>query len=513
MVGRAVVWAFGVRTPLLCHTVSGSRTRGAKTKTQALQVNSDQDRDGDSDHVNDGDENHGHDVQTPLLRRLHGDALRNRAPADAVKAESDGAAGALFLEHQQTHEAAAASEEDDDYKNVHYEHDEWATPIENGAVACGGYTTLKNGLRCEKRVQSGHEWKIWHFGPGIFGINHQVLVPPYTILEGYADPYTKFEDPKELNFENDRTPDNEPHFGPNNFKPDATGSESKGQTLILARRTTPPQTGPDVGFCSATSGSELKRLRIGFVMSSHTVARMLNYQGIDTVPTAGNSPQCGGGIFETKGCGHTWCGDSSPGNADSDGKAVENVLIENIRINDVFSKEDHTRKQTFEEYGTHLLRRMFPGRDLSTVHKAPKDGLAVWGAGSSKNIVFKNSEIVNPGIMTFHWVGNCAGIMGAGGKVVFKGLRCVTPSYREFKEDVLTPKDAFWHYLFSASTMLRIMGEASAQADYHDAEIIVEHPGYELLQLNEASHQTPPDDLASLSGDGPFSLEAVALQE
>eukprot|EP00392_Amoebophrya_sp_AT5.2_P019811 g20806.t1 len=90
-------------------------------------------------------------------------------------------------------------------------------------------------------------------------------------------------------------------------------------------------------------------------MSSNTVARNLNYQGIDKARPSDAGTLRGGGIFKTKGCLRGQCVKNAANNADSDGLPVQNVLVENIRINDVLSTQHGTRKPDFGAYSIQKL--------------------------------------------------------------------------------------------------------------------------------------------------------------
>eukprot|EP00392_Amoebophrya_sp_AT5.2_P007640 g7655.t1 len=390
-----------------------------------------------------------------------------------------------------------------------YHHTEWAAPIENSSTQCPQKT---GPLRCtdwpvDEAKPSGMKWKFWQFGPGIFGIKQQVVVPPYTILVGNADPNIETvngqprpqDEEHKLNFVNDRGTN---PFGPLDF--DRTTGK---QTLILAQNPVNPGT-PELHYCKARGPDEIKEARIGFVMSSHTVARNLNYQGIDQYRPEDAGILCGGAIFETTGCSYTWCDlgkektysylgynfqqkdkedpafvSALNNNGAEGGFAAENVLIENIRINDVYSTSDGTRAhgndfsdqmdvrsedirssqmvfwipdtrvtnaagaftkniivRNIIAYSTHADGLSIHSRaenvliDNVHIQNSGADGFVLWGAGTSRNVVFKDCEMVNPGSMfgTGYSYGNCAGIYGAGrGAVVFDNFRCVTPYFEQ----------------------------------------------------------------------------------
>merc|ERR1712176_597253 len=99
-------------------------------------------------------------------------------------------------------------------------------------------------------------------------------------------------------------------------------------------------------------------LRIGFLLNSYTTITNINYQGKDTVRPDDNGNLCGGGAFETPGCvspgfgdgvGIDWqnrrvgCYDHTgqPNNLIlGDGKGVENVTIDSVRLNSLLLPSD-----------------------------------------------------------------------------------------------------------------------------------------------------------------------------
>merc|ERR1719245_2753027 len=103
---------------------------------------------------------------------------------------------------------------------------------------------------------------------------------------------------------------------------------------------------------------DAQKLRIGFLLNSNTVVKNLNYQGKDTVRPNDNGNLCGGGVFETPGCVSPGFGDGPGGSWVSkrngcydhtgkpnnlilgDGKGVENIVIDSVRLNDYLLPSD-----------------------------------------------------------------------------------------------------------------------------------------------------------------------------
>jgi hypothetical protein len=170
------------------------------------------------------------------------------------------------------------------------------------------------------------------FPVGRFDIDEQVVVPANTIIEGNANP----------NDPSDKTQ-----------KPDPST-----QTQFIATKGVWDGNAAYCGTNNNMRQGDAEKLRIGFLLYSNTVVKNLNYQGKDTVRPNDNGNLCGGGVFETPGCvspgygdgvGTGWvskrngCYDHT-GQANNlilgDGKGVENVSIENVRLNDLYLPTD-----------------------------------------------------------------------------------------------------------------------------------------------------------------------------
>merc|ERR1711953_1650897 len=53
--------------------------------------------------------------------------------------------------------------------------------------------------------------------------------------------------------------------------------------------------------CKGLTKEEVKSLRKGFLLFSHTVVKNVAFQGKDTIRPSDNGALCGGGVFETPG--------------------------------------------------------------------------------------------------------------------------------------------------------------------------------------------------------------------
>lgn len=195
-------------------------------------------------------------------------------------------------------------------------------------------------------------------------------------------------------------------------------------------------------------------------------------------------PQCGGGAFETKGCAANDCSKSPVNNGGSDGQGSHHVLIEGVRINDLYSSEDAGKvgaaipgnyncstnhwaaeccfckpngvrasqvavwvPATRNPEGTHHITirdvvsaaTQADGINLhGYVHEvlvedvylqnSGDDLLALWGAdGNPENVTFRDSTVVNPGILRPRWYGNCGATYGLR-SVVFSNITCRAPT-------------------------------------------------------------------------------------
>merc|ERR1719375_1668766 len=126
------------------------------------------------------------------------------------------------------------------------------------------------------------------FPPGRFDIDEQVEVPANTVIEGNANPNDAADKAK---------------------KPDMTI-----QTYFVATTGVTDITANYCGTDNNVKPSEVKKLRIGFLLNSNTRVSNIGFQGKDTIRPDDNGNLCGGGVFETPGC-------VSPGFGDGTGTA------------------------------------------------------------------------------------------------------------------------------------------------------------------------------------------------
>merc|ERR1719230_1023002 len=220
---------------------------------------------------------------------------------------------------------------------------------------------------------------------------------------------------------------------------------------------------------------DAQKLRIGFLLNSHTTIKSLNYQGRDTVRPDDNGNLCGGGAFETPGCvspgfgdgvGTKWtskrlgCYDHTGKRNElttGDGKGVENVTIESVRLNSLLlpsdpslyskakgsqvavwvamTKDGSATKKVMVRNLVSMLTRgdgiNFHGNVQDSVvedchiENTGDDIYALWGAyaENSSGNVFVNNVGKNPGVVRNYFYGVCIAVYGAK-DVSFSGNKC-----------------------------------------------------------------------------------------
>eukprot|EP01052_Picozoa_sp_SAG31_P001581 SAG31_NODE_53_length_30139_cov_31.002197_23_plen_449_part_00 len=184
---------------------------------------------------------------------------------------------------------------------------DWSNVVED-AEQCPHKT--KRGVTCTWEV-GGQLGRHFKFPAGIFKLSHQVYVPANTIIEGAKNP-NDMNDPEKKPREDEQT------F----FVVNANAGLRDGRP-----------------YCKKVSALTAKRLRPGFLLSSNTTVFNINFQGADTRRGSDNGDLCGGGVFETPGCVRGEDCEENTGN----GKAVQNVHIENVRLNDLYFDEHQFR--------------------------------------------------------------------------------------------------------------------------------------------------------------------------
>mmetsp|Transcript_103495 Transcript_103495/g.183855 ORF Transcript_103495/g.183855 Transcript_103495/m.183855 type:complete len:479 (+) Transcript_103495:28-1464(+) len=308
-------------------------------------------------------------------------------------------------------------------------------PLElpGGTITC----SLKEGRR------------FFQFPVGKFAIDRQVVVPANTAIKGYSNPI----DPSDKS----KAPD------------------PITQTYFVA---TKGISDPQAAYCG-TNGNlkqgDAQNLRIGFLLNSNTSVQNINFQGRDTTRPYDNGNLCGGGVFETPGCvspgfgdgvGTGWvnkrtgCYDHTGKPNDlitGNGKGVENIVIENVRLNDLFLPSDPSKydqgqgsqvavwlamtqdgSATKNVHITNLVSMLTRGDGINFhgnvqhsiaenchVENTGDDIYAFWGAyaeNPSQN-VFRNNVGKNPGVTRNYGYGVCVAVYGAM-DLTISGTKC-----------------------------------------------------------------------------------------
>jgi hypothetical protein len=182
----------------------------------------------------------------------------------------------------------------------------WADIVED-AKQCPHKT--EHGVTCT--WENGQRGRHFKFPAGTFTVLHQVYVPDNTIIEGVKNP-NDMNDPEKKPKEEEQT------F----FVVDAGAGLRDGRA-----------------YCKKVSAVTAKQLRPGFLLSSNTTVCNISFQGADMRRGSDNGDLCGGGVFETPGCVR---GEDCEANT-GDGKAVHNVRIQNVRLNDLYYDETRFR--------------------------------------------------------------------------------------------------------------------------------------------------------------------------
>jgi hypothetical protein len=296
--------------------------------------------------------------------------------------------------------------------------------------------------------------RVYNFPAGIFEIHEQLLIPENTTVIGAASP-------------NDMSnPSKRPDYSL--------------QTLFLS---TKGYSDYNMDYCNA---QDMVTTRVGFVLSSHNTVKDICFQGADTIRPNDNQALCGGAAFETKGCASNNCFNSYINNGGSDGLAVEDVVIDNVRLNDYYWEEDqhlvgknilgNTECRDYSgccfckpngirssQVGVYIpqSRDVYDGawtQDVSITNIVSRatqadginlhgnlrnvrvhntyfentgdDGYALWGANNNpENVTFSDAVIVNPGVLRPNWYGNCGATYGLK-QVLFKNLTCRAPTLK-----------------------------------------------------------------------------------
>eukprot|EP00392_Amoebophrya_sp_AT5.2_P017497 g17863.t1 len=256
---------------------------------------------------------------------------------------------------------------------------------------------------CEKQKIYGsadsREYNVYRLKPGTFELPAQFLIPENTYLVGHENPNPELIDVEseakvaasEQASEGDNVLNGAVKLPFDLDHPDKLRHpDHSKQTLFLATAGAVNYHDPYCMQSNLFHGNA--NPRVGLVLSSHTGVVDVSYQGIDVIRPSDNGSLCGGAAFETKGCvRHNCKGALNTGG--SDGKASENVVLKNIRVNGFHYEADRAK-----------IGKLIPGNDSPPYYTKPNgvraSQIAVWVPESrdgsvSKNILVKNMVVLS----------------------------------------------------------------------------------------------------------------------
>eukprot|EP00930_Biecheleria_cincta_P082729 TRINITY_DN72399_c0_g1_i1.p1 TRINITY_DN72399_c0_g1~~TRINITY_DN72399_c0_g1_i1.p1 ORF type:complete len:562 (+),score=81.55 TRINITY_DN72399_c0_g1_i1:51-1688(+) len=310
-------------------------------------------------------------------------------------------------------------------------------------VAHTAWVDLVEGTECRSLdgitcVQAGG-WRYFKFPAGEFSVSKQVSIPKNTVIEGIANP-------------NDKDKTKKPDYRSQTvFVASGGVSDQNACYCQNLERTWEPQSPSNPYHCSDLTSEQVTSMRKGFLMSSNTLIKNIAFQGKDTLRPSDNGALCGGAVFETPGCVHNRC--KFPHLVTGDGKPVNNVSIENVRLNDYLGNTNlasqlavwtamtsdtqtptsNVRVKNLVAMFLHADGINFHGFtqnaivDDSYIQNTGDDIYAVWGNNfDTRGIVFQNSVAVDAGRARHNHYGSCVAIYGAK-EATFRNLTCYAP--------------------------------------------------------------------------------------
>lgn len=272
--------------------------------------------------------------------------------------------------------------------------DSWIRAVETDNNCDKSAELSKYGIKCIV----GNGMKVLEFAAAVYTLSQQVWLPKNTVIQGKADPNVPGNPRKRPNLKEHTL------FMPGDWECNPTQYTSWAHFSIY--------------------NSYLKCMRKGFLMNSNTVLRNFVAQGAAEDGQGLGMGLSGGGMVELPGCGTSYaskagCGGPDEKNDDAGlkfpnktfwtgydgGKAVHNVLVENLRLNDLLAKDSSnvgfwSSMTTDDSAHTNITFRkiisMKTNQDGVNVHgsvvnwsgsdlhfeNTGDDVYAVWGAGA-----------------------------------------------------------------------------------------------------------------------------------
>jgi len=375
----------------------------------------------------------------------------------------------------------------------------------------------------------------FRFPPGVFDIDVQVEVTANTHIEGNANPIDSSDKSRE--------------------------PAPADQTYFLATRGV---SSVHVNYCGTNSNmqqGDAQNLRIGFLLNSNTLVKHINYQGMDTVRPYDNGNLCGGAVFETPGCVSPGLGDGvgvdwynaekrqgcydHAGNPNNlilgDGKGVENVVIESVRLNGMKLGEYADRladapgsqvavwvamtqdgSATKNVRVTNLVSMLSRGDGINYhgnvqnsivedchIENTGDDIYAAWGAYSENphGIVFRNNVGKNPGVTRNYGYGVCLAIYGIK-EINVTGLKCYDLGSNDWNPGQVPRGDDKCKYGANCNSCLGIVHDGWFGAVYPSGnKIWIYNNEYMDLDGNPIPASERPQ--VRINGDNPNVLQSA----
>jgi hypothetical protein len=200
---------------------------------------------------------------------------------------------------------------------------DWATCVNStsscGALntACGKCTSKNESITC---IKVGDQTHFVFPAGGIFPVVEQYTIPPNTAIVGAANP----NDPMDKAQQQTNVAGQTWFVVPSN-------SALCGDDPLCKDKTAKART--------ACSGDP-RTHRQGFLMSSHSMLKNINFQGADLGRAASEGTLCGPGAIELPGCLSGVGCDSWDGSQANGEGVVQDVVIQNVRLSDAVMRAD-----------------------------------------------------------------------------------------------------------------------------------------------------------------------------
>eukprot|EP00040_Diaphanoeca_grandis_P013205 m.66825 g.66825 ORF g.66825 m.66825 type:complete len:495 (+) comp23730_c0_seq1:260-1744(+) len=313
---------------------------------------------------------------------------------------------------------------EEDWKGYACTFNDWTTCVNSSSTPCarsGSDTPAPTSSACQKCMskrgrtqqsitctQVGNQRWFYFPAGGIFPVTEQFTLPSNTAIVGAANP---------------------------NNPTDKTRQQIDVSTHTWFVVTKKSALCGDDPLCKDKSASaptacvgDPRTHRQGFLMSSNSTLKNINFQGADLGRAASEGTLCGPGAIELPGCLSGDGCDTWGGSANGDG-VVHNVLIQNVRLSDAVKRADIKQMrgdcntgEALDDDGQHVRAHQvsvwaakLPKSELGSHSNVIIDNLVSMNSradglnihGASKDLVLQNSHIENSG-------DDCIGVWSTG---------------------------------------------------------------------------------------------------